>query len=133
MVKIVVWNANCRQQALEQLVEMDADVALLQEVYASGWEWLPKQRSSIEVSPHVPWAPWQRTDYNRYPLVVKLSDRVQVDWFEPKYPSPWMRESNRGRRHRHSRGCPDHAQVRGALYRGVHLRSVARTASNRRR
>lgn len=36
MTKAVVWNINRNQQALRELVETDADLALLQEVHPEG-------------------------------------------------------------------------------------------------
>ena len=89
MVKVVNWNVNRSQQALEELLEMDADVALLQEVHVGGWEWLASAGNGVEVSPHEPWLPWERTAYDRWPLVVKLSDRVQFDWFRNRGPAHW--------------------------------------------
>ena len=38
MVKVVSWNTNARRHAILKLLEMDADVALLQEVTVNGWK-----------------------------------------------------------------------------------------------
>lgn len=89
MTKVVVWNVNRNQQALVELVEMGADLALLQEVHPGGREWLAERGNGVEVSPHDPWLPWTKTSYDRWPLVVKLSDWVQVEWFEPRNPIHW--------------------------------------------
>lgn len=89
MVRVVVWNINRSEQALEELLSMDADVALLQEVHVGGWERLARVGNGVEVSPHEPWLPWERTAYDRWPLVVKLSDRVRVDWFRNRGPAHW--------------------------------------------
>lgn len=89
MVNVVVWNINRNQRALEQLLDMDADLALLQEVHVGGWEWLAERGAGVEVTPHEPWLPWEKTAYNRWPLVVKLSDRVKVDWFRNRGPAHW--------------------------------------------
>lgn len=89
MVRVVVWNINRSQQALEELTNMEADVALLQEVHVRGWECLARVGNGVEVSPHEPWLPWERTAYDRWPLVVRLSDRVRVDWFRHRGPAHW--------------------------------------------
>ena len=36
----------------------------------------------VAVSPHDLWEPSPKDDYDRRPLVVKLSDRVRIDWFK---------------------------------------------------
>ena len=59
---------------------MDADVALLQEA----------GRPPAEVAEAVELGqgdPWIRKDFDRWPLVVKLSDRVRVEWFTPTIPA----------------------------------------------
>ena len=89
MTKVIVWNINRKQQALRELVTMGVDLALLQEVHPGGWEWLASLGGEVEVTPHEPWLPWPRSHYDRWPLVVKLSDRVQVDWFRPANPIHW--------------------------------------------
>ena len=63
------------------LVDMGADVALLQEVGT-----IPEDvRNRVELSPHVPWLSHDQTTgyphYDRWPMVVRLSDRVRVEWF----------------------------------------------------
>ena len=45
--------------------------------------------TGVEVTPHEPWLPWRRSNYDRWPLVVKLSDQVQVDWFRPANAIHW--------------------------------------------
>ena len=89
MVRVVVWNINGTQRALRELLTMDADVALLQEVSVGGWEWLAGLGNEVEVTPHEPWLPWERSSYPRWPLVVKLSDRVRLDWFRNRGPAHW--------------------------------------------
>lgn len=66
---------------------MDADVALLQEVHPGGYEWLKEAKDGVAVTPQDPWEPWPYKDYDRWPLAVKLSDRVQVEWFKQVRPS----------------------------------------------
>ncbi len=81
MIKVVSWNIAKMHDPWRELIEMDADVALLQEVGA-----VPDDvRDRVELSPHIPWL---RDDpdtgdpnFDRWPTVVKLSDRVSVEWF----------------------------------------------------
>lgn len=89
MTEVVVWNINRKQQALEQLVKMGADLALLQEVHPGGWKWLAEYGNGVEVSPHEPWSPWGKATYDRWPLVVRLSDRIQIEWFTYRGPAHW--------------------------------------------
>ena len=84
-----MWNINRSQQALEQLADMDADLALLQEVHPGGYEWLAGRGNGVEVSPHDPWLPWTKSSYDLWPLVVKLSDSIQVEWFMPRNAIHW--------------------------------------------
>ena len=89
VITVVDWNINRSDQALRELLSMDADLALLQEVHPSGWRWLADLGDPVEVTPHEPWLPWGRRSYDRWPLVVKLSDRVRLEWFEPRNPIHW--------------------------------------------
>ena len=74
MVTIVCWNINKKSKPWNELLKMDADIALLQEVN------LGDVPASVEVSPHMPWPTY---GYDRWPMVVKLSDKVNVEWFKP--------------------------------------------------
>ena len=76
MVRMVCWNINRSADAFSELGEMpDVDVALLQEVGkgAAG-------RIADITGERVPWN-WNRSSI--WPAVVRLSDRVRVDVFEP--------------------------------------------------
>lgn len=85
--KVVSWNIDKRHEPWRQLVNMDADVALLQEAGSvpsdvvdmvdtgpvEHWDshvwnsrWFEGQFSSL---------------YDRWPMVVRLSDRVKIEWF----------------------------------------------------
>ena len=86
MVRIVSWNINATLDPLDELMAMDADVALLQEVPVGGWRRLSDVGGSIAVTSHEPWLPWPPGTYNRWPLVVRLSDRVRLDWFRYRRP-----------------------------------------------
>ena len=74
MVKIVCWNIDRSDAAYPALQEMDADIALLQEVSPN---YVP---GGVDIGPY---KPWDGHPYGRWPAVVKLSDRVEVKWFEP--------------------------------------------------
>ena len=76
-------------QPWRDLVDMDADVALLQEVGT-----IPEDvRHRVELGPYQPWLSHDPTTgyphYDRWPMVVKLSDRVKVEWFRQIGPS-WV-------------------------------------------
>ena len=64
------------------MLSMDADVALLQEAGSIP----PDVEPHIEVPDHDPWEPWDSDKYDRYPMIVRLSDRVKIDWFKPVMP-----------------------------------------------
>ena len=81
-IKVVCWNIAKMHDPWRVLVEMDADVALLQEVGT-----VPDDvRDRVELSPY---EPWLSHDYDRWPMVVKLSDRVRVEWFRQVGPT-WI-------------------------------------------
>ena len=61
---------------------MNADVALLQEVGIGMRDHLATLGDPVATSPHDPWEPSPKEDYDRWPLVVKLSDRVKIEWFK---------------------------------------------------
>ena len=91
MVKIVSWNINKSRVAVRELLEMDADVALLQEAGVGALDDLRSSGPAVAVSPQEPWEPWPRDAFDRWPVVVELSDRVEVEWFEEVLPStPWL-------------------------------------------
>ena len=86
MVTAVSWNIAMRIAAAEELLAMDADVALLQEVGPGALERLVTAGGNVAVSPQDPWEPWPREHYGCWPMVVKLSDRVEVQWFRQVLP-----------------------------------------------
>lgn len=79
MVKIVCWNINRSLDAYPTLQEMDADVALLQEVGPGAAD---EMKGALGGNAH-----WNdHPDWNKshgWPAVLKLSDRVKVRWFRP--------------------------------------------------
>ena len=83
MTKIVCWNINTSKNSCwEELLAMDADVALLQEVSSIPCN-LP---ADVELEPWELSDPWNPKDYDRWPIVAKLSDRVEVEWFRRVFP-----------------------------------------------
>ena len=88
MTRILIWNIAGRNQPIADLLanDVDADLALLQEVHPGGLDQLAAHGGNVEVSPHEPWSPWERSSYPTWPMVVKLSDRVDVEWFRNRGP-----------------------------------------------
>ena len=103
MTRIVCWNINKnkkrknkkresdknRKLPWTELLEMDADVALLQEV----GEQPPDPSRPIEWGTQDPWEPWDERLYDRGAAIVKLSDRVKVEWFKRVFLSRVAKES----------------------------------------
>ena len=81
MIKIVCWNINRSTEAYPKLQEMDADVALLQEVGPGAAE---QMEGALCGAAH-----WDWGKCGRWPAVDKLSDRVEVECFRP-IPLPVM-------------------------------------------
>ncbi len=77
-VKIVSWNIDGKIAPWHCLSEMDADVALLQEAVE------PPQDLAKPID--VDSAPWHTAGWRwrRRTAIAKLSDRVEVEWFEAK-------------------------------------------------
>ena len=74
-IRIVSWNINTCLKAWGELVDMGVDVGLIQELKG-----IPNDiRSQITVGTE----PDLGDRYDRWPLVVSLSDRVVVDHLEP--------------------------------------------------
>ena len=77
MVRLVSWNVDKQAAPRHCLTKMaargDADVALLQEAGSrpDGLEGL-----GYDCAGH-----WDHPRYDRWPLVVQLSDRVEIEWF----------------------------------------------------
>ena len=87
-VTVVCWNIAKKYEPWRELVRMDADVALLQEAFP------PEEGDGpLDIGPREAWdshswnSEWWRERgwralYDRWPMVVKLSDRVEVEWFK---------------------------------------------------
>ncbi len=78
MVNLVCWNIAKRTAPWRCLTKMaergEADVALLQEVGSppDDLEGLARYENDVF---------WDRSFFDRWPLVVQLSDRVEIEWF----------------------------------------------------
>ena len=89
MIRVVCWNMARRRRPLQELGEMNADVALLQEV---GTRTAASLSAGIETGGRKHWDSYQwASDYpedqyrrwcDRWPVIVKLSDRVDIEWFD---------------------------------------------------
>jgi len=76
LIKIISWNMGKRSQPWRDLLETDADIALLQEVGS-----VPDEVAGrLEIGePHHYGA--QSASYDRWPMIVRLSDRVEIQRF----------------------------------------------------
>ena len=85
--KVICWNIAGRHAPLRQLADMGADVALLQETKS-----IPDDvAKKVDIGAKAHWDShvWNSDSrknrpkrlFDRWPMVVKLSDRVRVDWF----------------------------------------------------
>ncbi|MCY4594548.1 MAG: hypothetical protein OXC19_07060 [Bryobacterales bacterium] len=84
MIRVISWNVNKQDDPWHCLARMkergEADVALLQEA-GSPPDIL---RGSLYYEEKVF---WPRCSYDRWPLIVQLSDRVEIEWFHQV--PPW--------------------------------------------
>lgn len=87
-VKVVSWNIAKRNKPWKELLEMGADVALLQEVGT-----VPRcvvDAIGVRIGPRESWDShtWLAAAnlYDRWPMVVRLSDRVEIEWFKQVAP-----------------------------------------------
>ena len=89
---VVCWNIAKRHAAWRELVEKDADVALLQEA----GRYPDDLASKVDIGPREHWdshywnSDWYkgrfRRLFDRWSMVLKLSDRVEVEWFKQVSP-----------------------------------------------
>ncbi|MCY3627559.1 MAG: hypothetical protein OXG88_07960 [Gammaproteobacteria bacterium] len=84
MVKLVCWNiaGQTRKEVWNELWTMNADVALLQEVK----RFPSKLPESVSIDPYPLHEPWNKELLDRWPAIVKLTDRVKVEWFKRVFP-----------------------------------------------
>lgn len=86
--RVVSWNIGKRTEPWHQLAEMDADVALLQEAgtppagVAESVDTGPEEHWNSHVWNSRWWEGRFENLYDRWAMVVKLSDRVEVEWFK---------------------------------------------------
>ena len=87
-IKVVSWNIAKRERPWKELLDMGADVALLQEV-GTVPAWV-ENRVGVSIGPREHWDSheWLAEDklYDRWTMVVRLSDRVHVEWFKQVAP-----------------------------------------------
>ena len=94
-IKVVSWNIATMIEPWRELVAMDADVALLQEARRPPAE----IADLLDIGPQESWdshswnSDWWRGRwralYDRWQMVVRLSDRVDVEWFTQVSPDGW--------------------------------------------
>ena len=82
MTTIISWNVAGRLKPWRELLETNADVALLQEVKAIPSNLPPR----VALPPDGLCEPWESRYFDRWPTVVKLSDRVNIEWFKRVLP-----------------------------------------------
>ena len=85
---VVSWNISKGHEPWRRLLQMDADIALLQEVGSVP----PHVLGKVDTGPVEHWdshvwnSRWYEGKFkdlfDRWPMVVKLSDRVEVEWFK---------------------------------------------------
>ena len=87
-IRVVSWNIAKRQAPWHVLAAMDADIALIQEAGQP-----PTDLTGLDIGPKESYdshhwnSDWWhgrgwKNLYERWPMVVKLSDRVDVEWFK---------------------------------------------------
>ena len=83
MIKVVCWNIGGKiNRVWDELFGMKADLALLQEVRR-----IPSNLPNNErCDPHALYEPWNSSLLDRWPTIVQLSDRVDVQWFRRVVP-----------------------------------------------
>ena len=85
-MKLISWNMAHRREPWRNLLDMDIDLALLQEAGKPppDVEERISANPAIEVDP----APWETMIVDGRPAyrtaIVKLSNRIEVDWIEAK-------------------------------------------------
>ena len=93
MIRVVSWNIGKRMEPWRELAEMaqrgEADVALLQEAGSPPGE-------LVHLLPNEDDVFWDRHLYDRWCLVVGLSDRVRVERFRQVPPTSYLGEGDIG-------------------------------------
>ena len=109
-ITVVSWNIAKRHEPWRQLIQMDADIALLQEAappddlvrLQDATPPSPEDSGLLDIGPRQAWdshswnSDWwhgrSRALFDRWPMVVKLSDRVKVEWFNQVSPTGWIEQ-----------------------------------------
>ena len=95
---VVSWNIAKSHEPWRQLLRMNADVALLQEAGQVPSDVADKVNTGpVEHwDSHVWNSHWYKGRfkklYDRWPMVVKLSDRVEVEWYKQVSPIGWTEQ-----------------------------------------
>ncbi len=83
MTTVVSWNIARRRAPWDELLEMNADVALIQEAGKVP----PDLRTRLDTGTKTTGDQWSDLDdFDRWPIIVKLSDRVMVERFRRVLP-----------------------------------------------
>ena len=106
-IKVVSWNIGKRQAPWRQLLDMDVDAALLQEAVPPPDDVVrlqeatlpPAEAKPLDIGPREAWdshswnSDWWHGRgnrlFDRWPIVVKLSGRVEIEWFKQVGPNCW--------------------------------------------
>ena len=87
-MKIISWNMKQKHDSWRRLLEMDIDLALLQEARKPPPDVAEQIQANTAIE--IDSAPWQtttaggRTSFRT--AIAKLSDRIEVEWIEAKSP-----------------------------------------------
>ena len=106
-IRVVCWNIDKRHESWRELDRMarqgEADVALLQEAGKPPGD-------MAHLKPHDDEDFKDREPYDRWPVVLQLSDRVKIERFRQVSPAQRVRrDGHQSKRLRHHSGCADHA------------------------
>ena len=89
MTKIVCWNVAGWKKPWDELRKMGADVALLQEAHTKHLR-LEEEIPEEHWNSHCWTSDWYKAYWprltDRWPAVVRLSEKVHVDWFKQVFP-----------------------------------------------
>ena len=82
VIRLVSWNIAKRRKAVDCLLQMSVDVALLQECHPD-LLLAASEKGALEFNPH---PPISAEHYDRWPMIVRLSDSIRVEWFRQTVP-----------------------------------------------
>ena len=87
MIRVVCRNVARKVQTVAELLDTDADVVLLREAGQGILEELAHAGGDVALNAQHLWEPWPREHSGFWPVVVKLSHRVKVEWLRQVLPS----------------------------------------------